>query len=59
MKKKRITCPICKKRIMDIGINGDASMKMKCHHCGKIVKIQCSNQPLEDRSTSPPTEPTT
>ena len=40
MKKERITCPLCKKRILDIRLNGDASVDTKCIHCGHIINVQ-------------------
>jgi DNA-directed RNA polymerase subunit RPC12/RpoP len=45
MKKERVTCPLCKKRILDIRINGDASLETKCMHCGHIINVKCSNRP--------------
>jgi uncharacterized Zn finger protein len=47
MKKERIPCPICKKRILDIKINGDADLETKCIHCGHVVNVQFSNRVKE------------
>ncbi len=44
MKKKSIPCPVCKKRLLDIKINGDADLETKCIHCGHVVTVQCSNR---------------
>lgn len=42
-KQKRITCPICMKRIIDIKINGDAALETKCIHCGNIIEVIYDN----------------
>ena len=53
MKKERITCPLCKKRILDIRLNGDASLETKCVHCGHVIKVRCSNRLKQETEPSP------
>ena len=48
MKKERVACPVCKKRILDL-LNGEASFETKCIHCGNIVMIQCSNKKKKEK----------
>ena len=42
-KQERITCPICKKRILDVNLDGNVTFKTKCSHCGQIVKVICDS----------------
>ena len=40
MKRQRINCPVCRKRMLDIFLDGKAALKIKCHHCGNIIEVE-------------------
>jgi len=47
MKRERINCPVCRKRMLDIVLDGNAALKMKCNHCGNIIEVTYDNTNLK------------
>ena len=39
---KRLKCPVCGKRAVDIDANGNVRLELKCPNCHKIVKLNYS-----------------
>lgn len=56
MNDVKVTCPCCKKRLLDVSDEffGMGALKMKCGKCKSVVEIDVHNESITIRTISLP-----